>query len=102
MLFVLIFFAPIEQLYGIFHNCACGAISLLAQAENITCAKRKYNCAQAQYHRFFGGGWDTHTRIKYIKATYSIAELYGHNLLCREKIVKIVLKYDFCYDMIEK
>ena len=46
--------------------------------------------------------WDTHTRIKYIKATYSIAELYGHNLLCREKIVKIVLKYDFCYDMIEK
>ena len=41
--------------YKIFHNCACGAISLLAQAENITCAKRKYNCAQAQYHRFFWG-----------------------------------------------
>lgn len=67
----------------------------LVQSANITV--RKHNVTN-----FFWGGWDTHTRIKYIKATYSIAELYGHNLLCREKIVKIVLKYDFCYDMIEK
>ena len=31
---------------GIFRNCAKGAISLLAQAKNITLAKREYHCAK--------------------------------------------------------